>query len=121
MSKCIVCYDLDPESGHGRLNWKINVAGNARIEHRLDFEVGQIEKAASEGCPNCAVIMNGLRIIRAQYANLNHTMDVERKGQLILRVGCPLQLQFRKSLRLDYFSMTGMIPQALVPNIYQLS
>ncbi|ESZ98430.1 hypothetical protein SBOR_1092 [Sclerotinia borealis F-4128] len=106
MSGCAVCFDLDPRSESGKLNWKRHITDNLKYEYRLHFDADQIDNAARAGCPNCSVLRSGLRLIQNHYLPVKRIMDVERTGKLIIRKGCPLQLELKNFLRFDYFSKT---------------
>ncbi|KAF7952391.1 uncharacterized protein EAE97_001888 [Botrytis byssoidea] len=101
MPGCEVCFDLNPGSAGGLINWKIHITDDCACEHRLAFESAQFKNSTGI---HCSVIQSGICLIEKKYSTRNHRIDVKEGGTLILREGFPLILELKNLPRFEYFS-----------------
>ncbi|KAF7889740.1 uncharacterized protein EAF02_002155 [Botrytis sinoallii] len=91
---------FSPQAG----KWKMRInPGDLSDEYRLFFTSRQLQRAASSGCANCLLLIDGLNIISKEMDVFDSAKPY--RGHIISRTGCALQVEIRGSTMDDLIGL----------------
>jgi hypothetical protein len=118
MEYCNVCLDLDRRTDENHRRWKTRYRDDSAVEYLLRFDSKELQSSANSGCSVCSTVLSGLEIMDSKGPLSLGSTDLHgtrrRRGSLILRQDCPLEVELfnverRDSppARLQYYKTEG--------------